>query len=360
VALFEAVTEAVIAVETVRYTFTVDGMYVMADTVRYHVEGQAVLEKGSEGLVDAPILVDYTMTSYPGEESYRGTVASDGVTAVHLNWTDSSYVYGLAEDGGAAIVLRDNVPQGSVIREFLFLDEPFGAELNAADYQYHEQEEIAGVLCNTVTVDMPPYTSRWWINPETMLPVANRISVWNLDGRGMEYMVTVMELETNVQTDSVMFRLGCPAGIEPVQIIGSLPQGSPAPLWTLETPEGESISLEGLRGKVVVMDFWATWCGPCRVVMPLLQELHETWGDELVIVGVNVWEQEDPAAFMAENGYTYQMVINGDDVASMYLVEGIPTFYVIAPDGTIAFQAVGADPANEAALREIVGTLLEQ
>jgi len=61
---------------------------------------------------------------------------------------------------------------------------------------------------------------------------------------------------------------------------------------------------------------------------------------------------------MLENGYTYPMVINGDEVAQEYFVEGIPTFYVIAPDGTVAFHAVGADPANEEALREILGTLL--
>ncbi len=126
------------------------------------------------------------------------------------------------------------------------------------------------------------------------------------------------------------------------------------------TPDGEMVSLEELRGRVVVMDFWATWCGPCRVVMPSLQELHETHGDRVTVVGINVWESGDPAAFMEENGYTYTMVLNGDEVASEYMVESIPTFYVIAPDGTVAFHAVGADPANDEALRETVGTLLEE
>ena len=129
-------------------------------------------------------------------------------------------------------------------------------------------------------------------------------------------------------------------------------------LWTLDTPEGGSFSLEELRGQVVIMDFWATWCGPCRQVMPNLQELHETYGEELMIIGVNTWEREDPAAFMVENGFTYPIVINGDEVASQYFVEGIPTFYVIDRDGTVAFHAVGSDPANEEALAEVLGTLL--
>ncbi len=142
--------------------------------------------------------------------------------------------------------------------------------------------------------------------------------------------------------------------------MGAVSVGAMAPLWTLETPDGGSIALEDLRGKVVIMDFWATWCGPCRQVMPSLQELHETHGEELVVIGVNTWEQEDPAAFMVENGYTYPIVINGDAVAQEYFVEGIPTFYVIAQDGTVAFHAVGADPANEEALVEVLGTLLAQ
>ena len=94
------------------------------------------------------------------------------------------------------------------------------------------------------------------------------------------------------------------------------------------------------------------------MVMPFLQELHEEHGEEVAVLGINVWESGDPVEFMEQNGYTYTLLLNGDDVAAAYLVEAIPTFYVIAQDGTVALHAVGADPANEEALLETVGTLL--
>lgn len=359
-ALFRAATEAVLEVQSVQYRYTLEGMSVMEDTVEFTSEGSVFLVKGTN-MDDASIHVDYTMTVLPEDTTITGTVVSNGGTAAHLSASQELYVFGEAEDGGAAIVLRDGIPQGAVVREFLFTSDPFGAELNAQGYRFHDQEERSGVLCHVITVDMPPYASTWWISTETFLPVANSISVWSPDSaQGMEYTVSISDVVLNSQPPEDTFQLTCPENIEARQVFGSITEGSPAPPWSLMTPGGERVSLEDLRGRVVVMDFWATWCGPCRVVMPSLQELHETHGDRVTVVGINVWESGDPAAFMEENGYTYTMVLNGDDVASEYMVEGIPTFYVIAPDGTVAFHAVGADPANDEALREIVGTLLEE
>ncbi len=359
-ALFQAATEAVLAVQTVQYSYTLEGIAVMEDTVEFTSEGSVFLVKGTD-MDDASIHVDYTMTILPGDTTITGTVVSHGGTAAHFSPSQDLYVFGEAEDGGAAIVLRDGLPQGAVVREFLFTGDPFGAELDAGGYRFHDQEERNGVLCHVITVDMPPYASTWWISTESFLPVANSISVWSPDGsQGMEYTVSISDVVLDSQPPEGTFQLACPGDIQARQVYGSITVGSQAPPWSLMTPGGETVSLEDLRGRVVVMDFWATWCGPCRVVMPSLQELHETLGDRVTVVGINVWESGDPAAFMEENGYTYTMVLNGDDVASEYMVEGIPTFYVIAQDGTVAFHAVGADPANDEALWETVGTLLEE
>ena len=359
-ALFQAVTDAVLEVEAVEYTFSVEGVNVRETTVEHSTTGRAVLQRGTS-IDDANIYMEFTRMNPDGSAGPVEYTVSNPEYAAYLNPAGGNYIYGLLEDGGAQIVHTNGFPQGAVLREFLFPVEPYGAELNAPGYMELEQEELSGILCRVIAVDMSPYESVWWIDPETMLPVANRIAFWNPDGTGMEYRIVLSDINTGVVPSPETFQLECPPGIEPLQVRGSIPVGSPAPSWTLETPEGGMVSLEDLRGRVVVIDFWATWCMPCRQVMPVLQELHETWGDELAVIGINTWEQApDPAGFIRDLGMTYPVLLGGDQVAAEYLVEGIPTFYVIDRDGRIAFHAVGADPANEEALREIVGTILAE
>ncbi|MCK5785751.1 MAG: TlpA family protein disulfide reductase [Candidatus Sabulitectum sp.] len=355
VAILTAATEAVLAVDAVSYSISLDGFFVEGDTIEVSLVGEAVLQKGAT-IDEALVFADYTLTI--GEETVAGTAASDGVNSYFVDYTSEEYFSGAISEGASRLV--QNVPQGVIMVEYLISDQPYGAELNAAGYEVLEQEVIEDHLCHVVEVQMPPYSSTWWIDAETYLPRANMISVWGPDGSGMEYTVTLMDLDAEVHPDLSTFQLESPEGYSTQEYIGAVSVGSTAPLWTLDTPDGGSISLEDLRGKVVILDFWATWCGPCRQVMPSLQALHESHGEELVIIGVNTWEQEDPVAFMEENGFTYQIVINGDGVAQQYFVEGIPTFYVIAQDGTVAFHAVGSDPANEEALIEVLGTLLTE
>ncbi len=353
--LLMAATDAVLGVNAVSYNMTLEGYFVEADTTELSLTASAVLQKGAT-TEEASVYAEYSLQV--GEEISSGTVAADGVTAFFLDPQLMEFHYGLIEMGASRLV--QSAPQGVLLVEYLITTDPFGAELNAAGYEMLEQEEIDGHLCHVVTVEMPPYTSTWWIDAETFLPRANRMSVWGPDGSGMDYTVTLQDINVDIQPDPSVFVLECPDGFSSKEYVGAIAVGAPAPVWSLPTPDGGTIALEDLRGKVVILDFWATWCGPCRQVMPTLQEIHDTHGDELVVIGVNTWEQEDPAAFMTENGYTYPIVINGDEVAQEYFVEGIPTFYVIAQDGTVAFHAVGADPANEEALAAVLETLLSE
>lgn len=358
-AFFEEVTEAVLAVDAVQYTFHVQGVNVDQGEFPHETTGRAILQRGTS-VEDANIRIEFNRISPDGQTGPEEVVVSNPEYAAYLNPAGGNYIYGLIEDGGALIVHQNGFPQAAVLREFLFPVEPFGAELDALGYTELDPEEVSGHDCRVVLVDMGGYESTWWIDTLTMLPVANRISSWADDGRGMEYTIILSDLDTSVTPSQETFHLQCPQGIEPQQVRGSLPVGSQAPDWTLMTPEGGTVTLSDLRGRVVVMDFWATWCIPCRQVMPAMQELHDTYGDDLVVIGVNTWEQaDDPAVFLREMGFTYPVVLGGDEVAAEYLVEGIPTFYVIDADGKIAFHAVGADPANEEALREVLGTLLQ-
>lgn len=121
----------------------------------------------------------------------------------------------------------------------------------------------------------------------------------------------------------------------------------PAPLWSLKAADGSTVKLSDFRGKIVVLDFWATWCGPCKAAMPSVQKVSKAYEKKgVVVIGVNAWEQ-DPrlaVAYMKQQKYDYHLVLGGDAVAANYHVEGIPTLVIINDKGTVAEVHVGYDP----------------
>lgn len=117
-----------------------------------------------------------------------------------------------------------------------------------------------------------------------------------------------------------------------------------APSFTFTTFEGETISLADLRGKGVVLNFWASWCDPCREEAALLEQ---TWQQEqangIVFLGLDYLDQEPAAkAYLAEYQVTYP---NGPDLQSKaardYGIKGVPETFFISPDGKIAFMVIG-------------------
>lgn len=119
----------------------------------------------------------------------------------------------------------------------------------------------------------------------------------------------------------------------------------PAPDFTLLDPEGNEHTLSDYQGKTVIIDFWATWCGPCLQVMPELQAIHQKHKDKgVVVMGVNAWENGDPKALMDARGWDYLLLLNGDQVAADYQVSGIPTMVIVDPNGMIIKRKVGAGP----------------
>ncbi len=138
--------------------------------------------------------------------------------------------------------------------------------------------------------------------------------------------------------------------------------GDVAPEWTLKDADGKDRKLSEFKGKVVVMDFWATWCGPCKMAMPGLQKLHESMKDKgVVVVGVNMADDAEAAKkFMTNKKYTYLGVYGGDEVAQAYGVGPIPQFFVVGIDGKIIHHAIGFDPKGEKKLEEVITKHLEE
>ena len=125
---------------------------------------------------------------------------------------------------------------------------------------------------------------------------------------------------------------------------GLLAVGDPAPDWTLRDAEGRAHSLSEYRGRVVVLDFWATWCALCSKVMPRMEKLHRKYRAQGVIVfGVSSFETGDPTAVMKKKKYTYGLLLKGEEIAPAYGVETLPVVCVIGPDGLVVYSHAGPD-----------------
>ena len=131
----------------------------------------------------------------------------------------------------------------------------------------------------------------------------------------------------------------------------TLPVLREAPAWTLKDIDGKPVRSSDFKGKVVVIDFWATWCPPCREEIPGYIEMTKKHGkDGLVIIGISL-DQAGPGVvrpFIAKSGINYPIVM-GDDatVAAFGGVEGIPTTFLIDRDGMIRDKKVGMMAAAE-------------
>ncbi len=146
-----------------------------------------------------------------------------------------------------------------------------------------------------------------------------------------------------------------------------LPSGSRAPAFTTTTVSGRPLSLQSLRGRVVLVDYWATWCGPCRMATPMLQALHKKFAARgLAVVGMSI---DDPTTvaqvkpFMKQFGMTYFVsaspAANGR-AAAAYHASSIPSQYLIDKKGIVRWSQSGYSPDEKQMLSARIQKLLAE
>ena len=144
-------------------------------------------------------------------------------------------------------------------------------------------------------------------------------------------------------------------------VASALPVIGPGPSWKLRDIAGREVSSDEFKGKVVVVDFWATWCGPCKEEIPGYVELQKKHGDKgFVIVGVSLDQQGPPVVKRyAESAKINYPLVMGDDsiVAAFGGIDAIPTTFLIDREGRIRHRKVGA--MDTAEYEKLITPLLE-
>lgn len=139
--------------------------------------------------------------------------------------------------------------------------------------------------------------------------------------------------------------------------------GKPAPDLSIQTLNGKGkISLESLQGKLIVVDFWATWCDPCKASFPKLEELSKKMGDKVEVVGISVDDEKTGVAeFAKENGATFAIGWDeGHSLAARWKVDKMPTTFIVDGSGKVRYIHAGYHDGETKEMEKELATLMDE
>jgi thiol-disulfide isomerase/thioredoxin len=313
-----------------------------ATTAGDHEEALRLVQAAAEALTELPYspsasLPPTTLRSWSEARSrdYGRLLAMEAAALRALGRDDEAWPLAqraawLHEDGGTWLALADSAAiRGHAtfaaeadLEALARLD---GSELVRLPIEYRERATARFVAANPALAD----TTQGWL---ALLSAAA--------ARGAARREGLAETE------------GAPKETHPLL-------GQPAPEWSVKTLSGEEFSTSSVAGRVVVVDFWATWCGPCKRAMPGLQQAHEALGDDAVFLMLSVDQELDVVQkFMAGSVYTFDVAHVGEGGKDGWAVEGIPSTFVLDQKGIVRHHHQGFHRDGAKRIQEQVGALL--
>jgi len=210
------------------------------------------------------------------------------------------------------------------------------------------------------------FTYIWWISTKSLLPIAfsdkvikKDIKIISLNKKKPKSFYSITNQKGSVKEYTSFDEVRRESHKDDV-----LPIGSMIPKWSSVSQEGKMFSSKNLKGKVVLLDFWGTWCSPCLVAMPSVEEIHKSFAKEdVVVIGISARERNPNAAanYFKKKGYTYVHIPNGDKIADLFKVKVYPTVYIIDKNGKIVEAIAGyVNSYDKPRLKKILRNTLEQ
>lgn len=206
-----------------------------------------------------------------------------------------------------------------------------------------------------------PESAKGTLNPDSLLRLhpASPAAVYFLTRNIYRYDYSELKSIKESLSDSLNDHSYVKEIEENLRALENVQPGKPAPDFTLTTPEGDTFSLSSLRGKYVLIDFWASWCPDCRKANPLLVELYNEFKNkDFTILGVSIDEDKERwLTAIEKDGLTWAQVITeggwNSEVAKVYAIRWLPTSFLIDPDGIIVSKSIDTQKTIES-VKEIL------
>jgi thiol-disulfide isomerase/thioredoxin len=129
--------------------------------------------------------------------------------------------------------------------------------------------------------------------------------------------------------------------------------------WTVKTLDGQDFAMESVKGSVVFLNFWATWCGPCVQEMPSIQALYDQMRDDIAVLCISDEDAETVQAFVAEKGYTFPIYLIEGERPEDFQTWGIPASFILTREGKMAFRHTGSAQWDHEASINFLNRLLK-
>jgi thiol-disulfide isomerase/thioredoxin/outer membrane lipoprotein-sorting protein len=313
------------------------------------------------------------------KEATQFLAVSDGARVTQVDQRTKTVTERLAaQAGGEVLTIARSAWLGDLASET-----PYAKALSASSVKLLESAEVGGVKVDVVEViEADKNKSRWMIGKDDKLPrkyiefyqgftdadatvwIVTNVKTGEAAPAGT-FAISVPEGFTLSKAEDAIPKAvpeapatpaapgaapgtapGATPGVTPAPATPAAPReravgfnvGDIAPEFELSKADGDKLKLSSLRGKTVVVDFWGTWCLPCKKAAPELQKIHEARkGQPFDLLAVAVRERSDeaPISYMKEKGYTYTLLLRGDDVAKQYGIKAYPTYVVVNAQGVI-------------------------